>query len=478
MSLKRWVLGKVQGPSTGSRGTVRRVAPSLHGESAQDDEHEPLLGSMKDDGGKGAIAHLGPYAPLIASIREELEQFVESQLKLHLAIAERDRYVLTSIDVDCRDQVEHAALLRRFVAEFKPEQIKRFLARDIIAGLPNASAIDLTQFAGLTVASDLRADNDDPYRELVADLDVGTSDASARAFDVTLAGRWVQFDASLPEPAHGRARGEPRRAERASTPLAGRTLTLEIEDAGGPRNVEVGAVVPGRRYVIGKDDGCDVVVDGVYASRRHCEVWFDRDAWWIADVGSTNGLRVEAKGAITRIEPSADKPGKPIEVPGGALVLLSASAQGEARLYPRMRLCSSVSQATATTSANAGAPLVTPLAPSRPREPQLRIAARMASGMREMDIGERSLPLGVGRSREQALVVDRAHADVSGRHLEIVAADADGAWVVVHGDNGVMVEGAPHGPGTRFLWKSGETMQVGRANTLTPACTLTFSRNA
>ena len=45
--------------------------------------------------------HLGPYAPLIGAIREELEQFAANQLRLHLAIAERDRYVLSSVEVEC-----------------------------------------------------------------------------------------------------------------------------------------------------------------------------------------------------------------------------------------------------------------------------------------------------------------------------------------------------------------------------------------
>ena len=96
--------------------------------------------------------HLGAYAPLIGAIRDELEHFVSSQLRLHLAIAERDRYLLTSIGVECVDGGDGADLLRRFIREFTPEQIKRFLARDVIAHLPNASAIDLSQFGGLNAA--------------------------------------------------------------------------------------------------------------------------------------------------------------------------------------------------------------------------------------------------------------------------------------------------------------------------------------
>ena len=36
--------------------------------------------------------------------------------------------------------------------EFKPEQIKRYLAKEVIGRLPNASAIDLAHFGGLNAA--------------------------------------------------------------------------------------------------------------------------------------------------------------------------------------------------------------------------------------------------------------------------------------------------------------------------------------
>ena len=35
------------------------------------------------------------------------------------------------------------------------------------------------------------------------------------------------------------------------TPLAGRTLEVEIEDANGHRLVTLNAVIPGRRYTVG-----------------------------------------------------------------------------------------------------------------------------------------------------------------------------------------------------------------------------------
>ena len=96
--------------------------------------------------------------------------------------------------------------------------------------------------------------------------------------------------------------------------------------------------------------------------------------------------------------------------------------------------------------------------------------------MRARAIDPDSLPVGVGRSRSQALVVDRAHDGVSGRHLEIVALGDDGAQLVVHGDNGILVDGVPHPCGSRLAWKPGETLVLGAS--AREACTLALARRA
>jgi pSer/pThr/pTyr-binding forkhead associated (FHA) protein len=467
MSLKRWVLGKVQ-------------SGDMRGERVESEVREPMIGAVPDEEMRGGvIAHLGPYAPLISAIRDELEQFVETQLRLHLAIAERDRYVLASIDVDSQAHDGSAALLRRFIAEFKPEQIKRFLARDVIAGLRNASAIDLTQFGGLNDAAAGAVVRDDPYRALIAELQSGTSSAAPRAFAVTLRGRWVQGDAAAVdagarrgrEPGRDPGRERGHEAEGAQTPLAGRALAIDIQDGRGVRRFDIASVLPGRRYVVGKDDGCDVTVDGMYASRRHCEIWFDGNAWWVIDAGSTNGIRVETRSAVRRAAPASVEP---LELTAGARLVLSENAQGEARLYPRLTM--HPLQGSAGADAAGRAAQATPLAPARAKA-GWRVTARMASGTRDIDIAGRSLPLSIGRSRSQSLVVDSAHAEVSGKHVEIVSIDDAGVDVRVLGDNGVSVDGTVHGPGTRFSWRPGETLVLGDAGEQAPACTLSLSRS-
>jgi pSer/pThr/pTyr-binding forkhead associated (FHA) protein len=482
MTLKRWVLGKTGGRKPAARGDVRsHVTPSFTGElAAGNGVHEPTMGAANRDVLRGGVAHLGPYAPLIGAIRDELERFVIDELRLHLAIAERDRYVLTSIEVDCEGSDEHRELLRKFVGEFKPEQIKQYLAREVIAGLRNASAVDLGQFAGLNASArehDAK-DADDGYAELIAELRSASPQGDAQPYQVTIVGRWSQSDApghgDVSHPAAARAAPDVRGTH---TPLAGRVFTFDIEDAAGSRSVELESVVPGRRYAVGKGEGSDIVVDGLYSSRRHCEIWYDRGAWWVADTGSTNGIRVESRGAFAQSRTSHPAGNESIELPPGASLVLSASLQGEPRQYPRLTLRAVETGGRTASIAATGAPTpVTPIAPSRRRDRQWLISARMASGPRDVELGAGSLPFSIGRSRNQTLVIDWAHADVSGRHVEIVAFNDDGVSVVVHGDNGVRVDATAYGSGARFRWKPGETLTLGGTTEQIPACTLALAR--
>src|SRR6202140_1378603 len=174
------------------------------------------------------------------------------------------------------------------------------------------------------------------YGEPLAELRRGLPQTVARPYRVTLLGRWSQLDA--PSPASDR--GSPR-AQNAQTPIVAQPFAIEIEDAGGIRHVELRSVTQGRRYSVGKGEDCDIVVDGLYTSRRHCEIWFDKGGWWVADAGSTNGIRVEsASGVIARGHQGAHGAARlpAIELPTGAWLVLSEHTQGEPRQYPRLSL--------------------------------------------------------------------------------------------------------------------------------------------
>src|SRR6185295_5044458 len=267
MSLKTWVLGRVQraGGAVVGRADLPPREPSM-----QASRNSPSPGP---ESVLSTSQHLGAYGALIAAVRDELEHFVASHVRLHLAIADHDRFLLTAIGVSCSDDAESRRLLLQFMREFKPEQVKRYLAREVIGALPNAAAIDLTQFAGLLDA-DARADAeaDNEYADLLAALrsdepPVGPS------FKVNIVGRWTEFDAMPGPVAAASAYAQP--AATPSTPLAGQRCDFDVEDSDGKRRVVLQSVIPGRRYMIGKGEGSDIRINGSYTSRRHAEIWLE-----------------------------------------------------------------------------------------------------------------------------------------------------------------------------------------------------------
>jgi pSer/pThr/pTyr-binding forkhead associated (FHA) protein len=472
MSFKNWILNKMGGTS---RDVPR--SPVLVGGKADAPSvirHDARRREPEANRAVPTPPYLGAYAPLITAIREELEHFVASYLTLHLAIAERDRYVLTSIEVHAADPNDEE-LLRRFIREFKPEQIKRYLAKEVIAALPNAGALDLSQFAGLNAGRSDESEDEEDYAELLAELRSADAAPGARRFEVGLIGRWSEMGTSS-------FAGAATRVDIPRTPLAGASLEIRIEDAGGSRQVTLPSVVPGRRYAIGKGQSCDVVVDGNYASRRHCEIWQERGTWWVTDAGSTNGIRVERgtnvlgrSGAATGDGPNA------VEVVAGARIVLSARAEGSAAQYPRLALEAKRDAASVTPIAPVPSMRATPSTPimgAGARNREFSISAQMASGVHSIDLRANALPVSVGRSRSQTLVIDWAHEGVSGHHLDITAMDEEGVDVKVHGDNGVTVAGTPYPQGATVRWKPGEAMVLGRTIGRESECRLTLARDA
>lgn len=436
--------------------------------------------------------HLGAYAPLIGAVRQELEHFIVSQLRLHLAIADRDRFVLTSIAVHCPGGEAARERLARFMREFKPEQVKRYLAREVIAGLPNAAAIDLTQFAGLVDAQAEPGDDgeggEDDYADLLAEL-AGPAAADGPAYEVNLVGRWSETD-TPPAAGAAAAASPPRAAASLSaapiTPLAGLRCEFDVEDADGRRRIVLQAVVPGRRYVIGKGEGNDIVVRGTYTSRRHAELWLDGGRWWVADAGSTNGVRVDRPGAPAEaaLRDSTDDALSPMPLAEGTRLVLSARSDGPPADCPWIALHGPAPAAARMTPIATGTPR-TPLTAIRSGQAAaaaLVIAAapggRPGGGPVLLALQRPRLPLGIGRSRRLALVIERRHDAVSGHHLDIVDFDDEGADIVVHGDNGVLLGGVHHCVGDRLRWTVGQALVLGAAAHDDSGCTLLLQRAA
>lgn len=65
-------------------------------------------------------------------------------------------------------------------------------------------------------------------------------------------------------------------------------ITIHIPDA----PAKVSYLEPGRSYVVGRSDDCDIVVDHPEVSRQHARIGFGNGTWHIADLGSKNGVSV------------------------------------------------------------------------------------------------------------------------------------------------------------------------------------------
>jgi len=477
MTMKSWVLHRVSGlGGVAGRGDL---PPRERG-------HEPDLDTdqmARDHGGATSDAlrpgaDLGVYAPLITAVRDELEHFVVSHVRLHVTIADRDRFLLTSVGVRSPGGAQARELLQQFMHEFKPEQVKRYLAREVIGRLPNAGVIDLTLFGGLAdLEAGERASDDGEYRELLAAL--RTTPQVARPYEVSVLGRWSEADAPASPFANARGGTVP------STPLAGRAVAFDVSDADGTRVAMLPSVVPGRRYVIGKDESSDLRVDGTYTSRRHAEIWLDADGWRVADAGSTNGIRVvdEQSGRAWHASAAASGDDAPIRVGDGMRIVLSARADGPPRDYPSIALRA----ATAAASPSPVTPIAMAAGATAPKTPltavlgarsgaRFAVAVSQGSGERVLPIELDALPFTIGRSRGQTLVIDRRHAGVSGHHVAIDAIDDEGVQGTVVGDNGVVVDGVRFDTGARFAWRPGQTMVLGGSLPGEPPCALSLER--
>jgi Protein of unknown function (DUF3662)/Inner membrane component of T3SS, cytoplasmic domain len=90
---------------------------------------------------------------------------------------------------------------------------------------------------------------------------------------------------------------------------AARRLEPEAPASGSRRALLVGegrrSVLAGERVLLGRSRECDVVLGDPNVSRRHAEVRREGDGWSIADLGSTNGVKLNGR----RVEHSPLEPG-------------------------------------------------------------------------------------------------------------------------------------------------------------------------
>jgi hypothetical protein len=80
----------------------------------------------------------------------------------------------------------------------------------------------------------------------------------------------------------------------------------------------------GVRLTVGRSPSCDCVLPEEYVSRRHAELRRDGERWFLRDLGSTNGTRVNG---VRVVEEAEVRPGDRLSL-GGAAYRLRARRVG------------------------------------------------------------------------------------------------------------------------------------------------------
>ena len=119
-----------------------------------------------------------------------------------------------------------------------------------------------------------------------------------------------------------------------------------------------------RPFTVGRDDGCDVVLDSARASRRHLQISPDGGLWWLQDLGSSNGTYVDGE----RVERAALSGETTVQVGQGGLFIRLRVGDPSSEL--------SGSAASSTLEPTASDPFASAADPFRPQLSSEEAAAR------------------------------------------------------------------------------------------------------
>lgn len=89
---------------------------------------------------------------------------------------------------------------------------------------------------------------------------------------------------------------------------------------------DIHALVPGASVVIGRGGENQIVLHSNRCSRRHCEIFSENSDWFVRDLKSRNGTRLNDR-PLRRVKPL--NPGDRIEIAGTVLLLTSSICEIE-----------------------------------------------------------------------------------------------------------------------------------------------------
>nr|WP_243896424.1 FHA domain-containing protein [Actinomyces bowdenii] len=111
--------------------------------------------------------------------------------------------------------------------------------------------------------------------------------------------RTLRRDAA--EPSTSAPRRRSRGAESPAPPRGRRRSASRLVITEGPL---AGSTVPlsPASIIIGRSPSCTLVLDDSYASSRHARVFPKDGAWWLEDLGSTNGTTMDGRPVHGAVE--------------------------------------------------------------------------------------------------------------------------------------------------------------------------------
>jgi pSer/pThr/pTyr-binding forkhead associated (FHA) protein len=117
--------------------------------------------------------------------------------------------------------------------------------------------------------------------------------------------RWVvrglSIDATLPQPSGGGSTGIAAKGDPVPT-----TLLIHPPDGGKPHGMRLETAT-----TIGRGAECELHIEDTYASQQHARIFGKNGAWYVEDLGSTNGTFVNEQRLVA---PALLQPGDRVRI--------------------------------------------------------------------------------------------------------------------------------------------------------------------
>ena len=361
-----------------------------------------------------------PYAQLWQSVDRHLAQFMVHSVLPHRQFEPDDVFKLVRIQVTGTTPAAQSAI-DRFLAEFRPDSRRKVVlaavARNCSQGVSTEGFIDFNRDFDRA-----ELDESDPY-------DAQLADAHQGGYQLTLYGEW-ELQRAVP------ASAAPAVVAVAPTATAaGAPLDIDIHDAAGRRQLQVGALP----FALGRVAAlAEQRIAGTFVSRRHGLLERDdQGRVWYRET-SVNGSTLDGgpvapgerrqlrNGALLRLGGEA---ADVAECPALTIRWLATDDDDASTPIRRPLRAATDGAATPIRAALDGAmparSAATPLSASA--QPLCVLAIKDAHGSRTVPVTR--LPYVIGRSELADCRVPEDNAGVSRDHLVIQAIDAAGARI-------------------------------------------------